>query len=114
MTVGWGVGIDFIRCWLFNDAARLRDFNDNLTLRKQDTIQSYNNLLDMKDATVLDTCRLAKGTLQDFTDKHQRKLVDILDHRNDYSHANFQEATKEGVEASLQKMIAVLTSPPFV
>lgn len=115
----WNLGYDLIRSWIFFEAQRLADFNALLKLRTANhrkgarTIVRYEDFFVESEAFVLEVCRDATGAMVDFTEKTYRTLQRLLDDRNAFAHANFDEATESEAKSYVDRIIRVLTNQPF-
>jgi hypothetical protein len=107
----WALGYDLIRSWVFNDSQRLSDFNLKL---KDPQVVDYHDFFAIGEQRVLETCRDAAGSLTAFTGKTFRTLHAMLDDRNNFAHANYAQATPEEAVVYVQRLIRVVTSPPFI
>ena len=60
-------------------------------------------------------CRDSQDTkLKDFDDKTVRGLQVLLDQRNEFAHANYAMATVTEATAYVERMVRIVTGPPFV
>jgi hypothetical protein len=115
----WNLCYDLIRWWVHSDAQRLADFNALLRQRTAKhrrgsrTIDKYDDFFSESEAFVLEICRDADGKLTEFTDKTHRTLQRLLDDRNAFAHANFDEATEAEAKSYVDKTIRVLCNAPF-
>lgn len=117
ITVGWALGFDLVRWWVYTDATRLADFNQLLAQRTQRVgqreIVNYPDFFSEKEAFILEILRDATGSLQGFTGKTHRLLENHLDDRNEFSHANFADATESESKAYIERLLRTLTNAPF-
>jgi hypothetical protein len=111
IVMAWALGYDLIRSWVFNDQQRLQDFNAQL---RNPQVVEYHDFFIIGEQRVLETCRDAGGAVAGFTGKTFRTLRSRLDERNNFAHANFDEATPEEATVYVQRMVRIVTSPPFV
>jgi hypothetical protein len=115
----WNLCYDLMRWWLFSNAQRLTDFSTLLSQRTANhrrgsrTIQRYDDFFVESEAFVLEVCRDAAGTLAVFTDKTHRTLQRLLDDRNAFAHANFEEATETEAKSYADRVIRVICNAPF-
>jgi len=119
IVTAWGLCFDLVRWWVFSDTQRLSDFNTLLVQRTANhrrgsrTISRYTDYFTESDAFILELCRDATGTLSDFTEKTHRILQRLLDDRNAFAHANFEEATETEAKSYVDRVIRVICNPPF-
>jgi hypothetical protein len=112
IVTAWALGYDLIRCWIFDDQARLDALNAQLKLPKP--IDKYEDFFDVGERRVLRACCDSKhAALNDFTDKTFRKLEGLLDERNNFAHANFDDASPQAAATYVEKIIRVVNGPPF-
>jgi hypothetical protein len=115
----WNLCYDLIRWWVHSDAQRLADFNTLLQQRTANhrrgsrSINRYDEFFSESEAFVLEVCRDAPGALSTFTDKTHRMLQRLLDDRNAFAHANFDEATQTEAKSYIDRVIRVLCNAPF-
>lgn len=115
----WNLCYDLIRWWIFSDAQRLADFNALLQQRTLNhrkgsrSIRRYDEFFVESETFVLDICRDAKGAMSSFTDKTHRVLQGLLDDRNSFAHANFDEATDPEAKSYIDKVIRLIGNQPF-
>jgi hypothetical protein len=115
----WNLCYDLIRWWVYSDEQRLADFNTLLQQRTANhrrgsrKIDKYDDFFSESEAFVLEVCRDAVGALSRFTDKTHRTLQRLLDDRNAFAHANFDEATETEAKSYVDKTIRVLCNSPF-
>lgn len=118
IVVAWALGFDLLRWWVFSDATRLSDFNHLLIQRTQRVgqrqIVNYQDFFSENEAFILAICRDATGSLQNFTTKTHRLLENLLDDRNAFAHANFADATESESKSYIERLLRVLTNPPFM
>jgi hypothetical protein len=119
IVAAWNLGYDLIRWWIFEDSHRLADFNNLLSQRTANhrkgsrTIGRYDDFFFESEAFVLENCRDASGSLSDFSDKTYRQLQRLLDDRNAFAHANYDEATEAEAKSYVDRIIRILTNTPF-
>lgn len=115
----WNLCYDLIRWWIHSDIQRLADFNAILHLRTQNhrkgsrTIVRYDDFFQESEAFVLEICRDATGSLSTFTEKTHRTLQRLLDDRNSFAHANFDEATESEAKSYIDRVIRIIGNSPF-
>lgn len=115
----WNLCYDLIRTWLYSDAQRLADFNSLLQQRTDKhskgsrSINRYDDFFSESEAFVLEVCRDATGMLSTFTNKTHRTLHRLLDDRNAFAHANYDEATEAEAKSYVGKVIRVICNAPF-
>jgi hypothetical protein len=110
IVMAWALGYDLIRSWVFNDPRRLSDFNAQL---RNPQVVGYHDFFAIGEQRVLETCRDAVGAMATFTSKTFRTLHGMLDDRNNFAHANYVQATPEEATVYVQRIVRVVTSPPF-
>jgi hypothetical protein len=119
IVTAWNLCIDLLRAWIYSDQQRMADFNALLQQRTANhrrgprTVRRYDDFFLESDAFVLEICRDATGALSDFTDKTHRTLQRLLDDRNAFAHANFNQATEVEAKSFVDKVIRVLCNAPF-
>jgi hypothetical protein len=111
IVMAWALGYDLIRSWVFNDPQRLQDFNNQL---RNPQIADYHDFFAVGEQRVLETCRDAVGSLAGFTGKTFRTLHGMLDDRNNFAHANYAQATPAEATVYVERLVRVVTGPPFV
>ena len=114
IVMGWNFVYDLIRWWVFDDEDRLTAFNGEYRQRNNgNEVTEYADLFNLKESSFLQYCRIAQGSLKDFTDKTERTLVSLLDERNSYAHLNYRQASAGKAQAYVEKVIDVYNDPPF-
>ena len=119
IVMGWTLAFDVIRSWVFRDAGRLAEFNAQLQQRTQRqnrgprTIVDYRDFFKEQEGFVLDLCRLGNGPLTDFTDKTHRRLQSLLDERNTFAHANYDQASSFTAKAYVERALTTACGAPF-
>lgn len=119
ITSAWNLCYDLIRWWLFSDVQRSADFNALLQQRTANhrrgsrTISRYEDFFAESEAFVLEICRDAGGALSNFTDRTFRTLQHMLDDRNAFAHANFQDATEAEAKSYVDKVVRIVCNQPF-
>jgi hypothetical protein len=97
----------------------LADFNALLAQRTANHrrgsrgITRYDDFFTESEAFVLEVCRDATGALSHFTEKTHRTLQRLLDDRNAFAHANFDEATETEAKSYVDRVIRMICNPPF-
>ena len=115
----WNLCYDLLRWWIYIDSARLSDFNILLGERTQKhrkgvrSIQRYDDFFSESEAFVLELCRDASGSLSTFGDKTFRILQHLLDDRNAFAHANFDDATEAEAKSYVDRVIRVIGNAPL-
>ena len=117
IVVAWALTFDLLRQWIFSNADRLTEFNAVLQRRTQKDgarqIVLFADFFEEKESFVLDICRDAHGVLAPFTTKTHRQLQSLLDDRNAFAHANYNNATEAEAKAFIDHCIRLLTGSPF-
>jgi hypothetical protein len=119
IVTAWGLCIDLVRHWIYSHAQRLADFNALLGQRTANhrrgsrLIHRYDDFFSESDSFILEICRDAIGALSSFTDKTHRNLQRLLDDRNSFAHANFEEATEAEAKSYVDKVIRMICNTPF-
>ena len=117
IVVSWALGFDLLRWWIFSDSKRLDDFNLILEQRTRNkTVRQiiyYSDFFNENESFVLQLCRDSAGSLQKFTGKTFRLLENLLDDRNAFAHANFDNATEHEAKSYIERLFRVLTGSPF-
>ena len=107
----WALGFDLVRSWVFDDPSRLTAFNAQIG---SPVVTDYHDLFRVTEVKFLEVCRDSQDTsLIAFTHKTFRKLEELLDHRNEFAHANYAQATPAEANVFVERMIRVVTGPPF-
>lgn len=115
----WSLCFDLVRWWIYSDGRRLADFNSLLGQRTAKPprgsrkISQYDDFFLESDAFVLELCRDTTGTLSSFTGKIHRTIQRLLDDRNAFAHANFDEATETEAKSYVDKAIRLISNAPF-
>lgn len=115
----WNLCYDIVRSWIYNDPTRLADFNSLMVQRTarhkkgSRTVGRYEDFFLESDAFVLEICRDASGALASFGGTTYETLHRLLDDRNAFAHANFNDATPSESKSYVDKVIRAITSPPF-
>lgn len=117
-VTAWALGFDLIRSWVLSDDERLIAFNAQLAKnpRKGEPIAivEYRDFFHLGEARFLEICRDSQApSLVPFNDRVHRNLQSLLDQRNEFAHANDSSATPTEAIAYVERMIRIVTSPPF-
>jgi hypothetical protein len=113
IVMAWSLGYDIVRWWVYDEAnnrRRLEDFNSQI---ESPQIEEYEAFFRLGERRVLDVCLKAEGELRGFSEKTHRALVHLLDDRNRFAHANDSDATTKRAEVYVDKMVEIVTGPPF-
>lgn len=111
IVMAWALGYDLVRSWVFNDPLRKQAFSNQIGAQVND----YHDFFHLNEYRVLSACRNSQDVaLAPFTDRELRDLQSLLDQRNDFAHANFNRASINEATAYVERMVRVVTSPPFV
>jgi hypothetical protein len=113
IVMAWALGYDIVRWWVYDDAnnkRRLADFNAQIGNPQVDEYEAFFRLGERR---VLDACFKAQGALSQFTEKTHGALVHLLDDRHRFAHANDSDATPKRADVYVEKMVEIVTGPPF-
>ena len=119
IVMAWTLGYDLIRSWVFNDTqGRLGAFNMQLSTTHQkgepSAIIEYHNFFRIGEYRFLQICRDSQDpALAQFTDNQLRELQNLLDQRNAFGHANYNHASINEAIVYVERMIRIVTGPPF-
>ncbi|WP_442485810.1 hypothetical protein [Aeoliella sp. SH292] len=119
IVMGWALGFDIIRAWVFNDTCgRLVDFNTQLASkpprRGPAQINTFEDFFHLGEYDFLEVCKNSQGVgLGVFTEKHFRNLQSLLDQRNEYAHANYSHASQNVAVAYVERVLKTVTESPF-
>ena len=120
IVMAWALGYDLVRSWVFNDkTGRLPAFNQQLAKVRKGSeplaVVDYHDYFRIGEIRFLEMCRDSQdASLQRFTDKTFRTLQAMLDQRNEFAHANYNQANEHEANAYVVRMVRIVTSPPFV
>jgi hypothetical protein len=119
IILAWALGYDLVRTWIFNDGPRLQAFNTQLatSARKGEpsAVTAYTDLFRLGEYRVLSICRDAQDApLQRFTDRELRELQGMLDDRNRFAHASHSQASPAEADVFVERIVRIVTSPPFI
>lgn len=111
IVMAWALGYDIVRWWIFSDPNRMAA----LATQMNKAIANEHDFFYLNEYRVLEACRNSQHpTLQPaFNDTHLRDLQALLDARNDFAHANFNRASINEANAYVERVVRVVTSPPF-
>ncbi len=118
IVLGWALGYDLVRSWVFHDPQRLTAFNTQLATARRSGgpmgIGDYHDFFRLGEYRLLETCRDSQdASLQRLTERTFRDLQSLLDQRNDFAHANYAHATPTEATAYVERMVRIVTSAPF-
>jgi hypothetical protein len=119
IVMAWALAYDLVRSWVFNDTqGRLDAFNRQLASSPRRgepaAINDYHDYFRVGEVRFLEICRDSQdASLQRFTDRTFRDLQGLLDHRNEFAHANYSQANEHEANAYVVRVIRIVTSPPF-
>ncbi len=118
IVMAWALGYDLVRSWVYSDPKRLLAFNTQLAKARRSSeptsIVDYHDYFRLGEYRFLEICRDSQdANLQRFTDRTFRDLHNLLDQRNDFAHANYATASPAEATAYVERMVRLITSPPF-
>ena len=117
IVMGWGLVFDILRRWIIIDSGRLASFNGDLTSRYLDRnrkpvhepVTNFEDFFEIGERRVLDVCQFTNL----FDGRIHHDLVDKLNQRNRYAHANFHDATTSIAKGYIEQLIAIITDSHF-
>jgi hypothetical protein len=110
IVMAWALGYDLVCSWIFNDPHRREAFATQM----RQPLNFYHDFFGLNEYRVLDACRNSQNvSLATFTDSQLRDLLGLLDQRNDFTHANYNRASISEATAYVERVIRVVTGPPF-
>lgn len=110
IVLTWALGYDIVRSWVYSDANRLAAFNAQYS---DGPIVDYDDFYSVNERAFLNICKKAQGALKDFTENTHNALIGLLIDRNRFAHANDSEATISRARVFAEKMVEIVTGPPF-
>jgi hypothetical protein len=118
IVVAWALGYDLVRYWIHNEPTRLAAFNRQLAKNPRtgepNTITDYHDFFRLGEWRFLEICKDSQdAALTHFTEKTFRNLSGLLDQRNEFAHANYALATMVEATAYVERLVRIVTSPPF-
>ncbi len=113
MVLGWNLAYDRVRRWIFDK--KLAEFNVVLTTKERKKGEFYAAVSGYSDFFVLGERDVLNWSLQAavFNDKVHRALVERLDRRNDYAHANFKHPDFTQALGYIHELLTTIEDQPF-